>query len=236
MLPKTLIGLTSAHAESVVENASRMFHGELDFVQQPDFPEAVNRRLPVSRQMAQDNLQKASRPLLSTSMRLLYRSHEASSKAKKYAWLAKAADQFSTAMQPAAACQAGCTSCCHIPVSITRFEAGRIAAATGHPMNPSPSAAPVEASHKSPCPFLKQDLCSIYEHRPIACRTHLNLDTDPLLCQLVEGAMVPVPYADSRPFSLANIEISDCDINDIRNWFEATSDSKARIKQVHNEV
>ena len=49
----------------------------------------------------------------------------------------------------------------------------------------------------TPCPFLKQGECSVYEHRPFACRTHLSLDDDDLLCQLIEGVDVPVPYANA---------------------------------------
>lgn len=49
-----------------------------------------------------------------------------------------------------------------------------------------------------PCPFLMQGECSIYEHRPFGCRTHLSLDDDDLLCRRIEGVEVTVPYADAR--------------------------------------
>ncbi len=48
------------------------------------------------------------------------------------------------------------------------------------------------------CPFLRDSACSIYAHRPTVCRTLLNLDDDALLCELVDGVEVLVPYADAR--------------------------------------
>ncbi len=38
------------------------------------------------------------------------------------------------------------------------------------------------SSKKRPCPFLEQDLCSLYDQRPLACREHL-VTTPPLFCE-----------------------------------------------------
>lgn len=50
----------------------------------------------------------------------------------------------------------------------------------------------------SPCPFLRDGGCSVYDVRPMACRLLLNLDDDDLLCQLVHGQAIPVPYANGQ--------------------------------------
>jgi hypothetical protein len=101
-------------------------------------------------------------------------------------------------------------------VHITSIEASLIAAATGRPARPAAQAlalnsidpndpALIERWEQSerevigtPCPFLAGSECSIYEHRPFACRTHLSLDDDDLLCRLVEGAEIPMPRLDTR--------------------------------------
>ena len=78
------------------------------------------------------------------------------------------------------------------------------------------------------CPFLVDGSCSIYAHRPMACRTHLNLDDDDLLCRLVPGIKVPVPYADAtqlKAFYLAaqpNAELAD-----IREFFPVAEEGAA---------
>lgn len=45
-----------------------------------------------------------------------------------------------------------------------------------------------------PCTFLVNGKCFIYAHRPLVCRTQVNLDSVDTLCQLVPGVDVPVPY------------------------------------------
>ena len=37
-----------------------------------------------------------------------------------------------------------------------------------------------------------------YEHRPLACRVHFNLDIDPLLCELTPPESSPVPMFNTR--------------------------------------
>lgn len=86
-------------------------------------------------------------------------------------------------------CKAGCTACCFIDVDVSGDEAATIInycrendisidrdyllkqAAVGRK----------SYSELSRCVFLKDDLCSIYPVRPIACRKHW-VKTDPALC------------------------------------------------------
>jgi uncharacterized protein len=39
-----------------------------------------------------------------------------------------------------------------------------------------------EFSSKTPCHFLKDGSCSIYEFRPLNCRIHMNFDVDNYWC------------------------------------------------------
>jgi len=73
---------------------------------------------------------------------------------------------------------------------------------------------------RSPCPFLVDSVCSIYEVRPLAGRLLLNLDDDDLLCKLVPGPDIPVPYADSGQIkTLYLMAKAAAPLADIRNFF-----------------
>lgn len=126
------------------------------------------------------------------------------------------------------ACRSGCSHCCHIDVAVPRSEAELIAKATKAPMDKAPGVAYTLSESergsdffKVPCTFLKEGECSIYEHRPLACRTLLNMDDSDLLCRLVEGCKVPVPYADSSTLQAAFAIVAgqEQEWADIRNWF-----------------
>ena len=55
----------------------------------------------------------------------------------------------------------------------------------------------------------------------MVCRSHMNLDQDELLCRLIPGVAVPVPYLDTRLLALASIEILGASqpLADLRQWF-----------------
>ena len=85
-------------------------------------------------------------------------------------------------------CRKGCAFCCHLNVTATALEAMHIAAILRMggraDLERSVSAASEVLSgldpgsrlaRKSPCPLLVQGACSIYQARPIACRTLLSL-------------------------------------------------------------
>jgi Fe-S-cluster containining protein len=90
-------------------------------------------------------------------------------------------------------CEAGCSACCTILVSVTLPEAmallenkqGRAAfdrhrdaieesARLFFERHPSTKVKPW-AARKQACPFLEHDRCSVYRSRPINCRTHLAI-------------------------------------------------------------
>ncbi|WP_374378661.1 YkgJ family cysteine cluster protein [Dongia sp.] len=80
------------------------------------------------------------------------------------------------------ACKKGCSHCCNIWVSATAPEVltlanvvrlrGDAAVKKVRDANEVTKAYPFEIrdSHPHPCPLLENDLCTVYEHRPKACR------------------------------------------------------------------
>lgn len=82
-------------------------------------------------------------------------------------------------------------------------------------------AADALAKRPRPCTFLSlEGHCRIYASRPLACRQLHNLDIDDLLCELIPGAAVPVPYADATDLDvMAVMVLGDAQLADIRDWF-----------------
>lgn len=70
-------------------------------------------------------------------------------------------------------CQPTCSYCCKINVVISTLEAVYIAKNLNINYD---SGVSITKNHTSPCPFLKDDTCSIYEHRPFNCRTFHTID------------------------------------------------------------
>ena len=84
-----------------------------------------------------------------------------------------------------AACARGCGHCCHVSVPITQFEARFMGENLGiRPVELKQSIKHelTEYGSQTPCPFLQQGECSIYEHRPLTCRMHMNFDRDNYWC------------------------------------------------------
>lgn len=108
------------------------------------------------------------------------------------------ADRVNQATADFVACKKGCAQCCHIAAVITEVEAKILAKAGGRKMAKVRKTGNREALVKKyfgvPCPFLKDNACSVYEHRPITCRTHTNLASTAFFCNTVikpEWSFVP---------------------------------------------
>jgi hypothetical protein len=95
------------------------------------------------------------------------------------------ADQIFSHAGNFAACARGCGHCCHVSVPITEFEAQyisdhihiaavKVKQTIKHDLG--------EFSSDTPCPFLVNSECSIYEARPLTCRMHMNFDVDNHWC------------------------------------------------------
>jgi hypothetical protein len=169
--------------------------------------------------------------------KLVQAAQRASTARQRVVWLHRAADAWATPLQAVSACREGCSHCCHIPVTISHVEADLIGRATGRALaqpaktvrlDPSKIvqgdvealARVQEREQHTPCPFLAADRCDVYAVRPMACRWLLNLDDDDLLCRLVEGTPIPVPYADSRHLkALYLLAQPGAELADIRDFF-----------------
>lgn len=153
---------------------------------------------------------------------LLRRAITASSTSARVMWLRQAASAWAEPVAQVSACRKGCSHCCHIPLAVSDIEARLISQRTGRPMRAVPDAPSTgqvaagstlpgtpadDAGYTRPCPFLRDGECSIYEHRPLACRTHLNLDEDDFLCRLRPGMEVEVPYADATLLKAAFVDL-----------------------------
>jgi uncharacterized protein len=126
-----------------------------------------------------------------------------------------------------AACARGCGHCCHVHVPIADFEAQYI----GDHIATKPAALKQSIRHdrmkfsgKTPCPFLKNGECSIYQYRPLTCRMHLNFDIDNYWC-LHENWNKPeavIPRPDIHPLMDAYHQLSGKTgpvVADIRDFF-----------------
>jgi hypothetical protein len=114
------------------------------------------------------------------------------------------------------ACRRGCAHCCHTQVAISPAEAEMLGRAIGQ--KPKQNVGRINRQgyydeqpygYHTPCTFLVNNECSIYEHRPLACRKLINLDVDDLLCRLTPPPGPAVPYADRIEFDFANVFISN---------------------------
>lgn len=181
---------------------------------------------------------------------LIERALRATNPAAKVHWLRQEAAILGDAAAPLSPCRAGCAHCCYQGVTLAEDEARVIAKAIGRKVaEPAPGRLlsvgdllaegtedeaiaklrkqrqwAVDAYSGVPCTFLRGGDCSIYEHRPIACRLHISVASDALLCRLVEGVEIEVPYIDARneqqAYAMA-FPIERSRLADIRDWFPA---------------
>ncbi|THK41323.1 YkgJ family cysteine cluster protein [Methylophaga sp. SB9B] len=68
-------------------------------------------------------------------------------------------------------CKKGCSDCCHYSVTVSEVEIAHIEKYAKKKRRKE--FLPKEDFHGSPCPFLKEGNCSIYEARPFVCRRHV---------------------------------------------------------------
>ncbi len=70
-------------------------------------------------------------------------------------------------------CKKGCSDCCRIPVSISAIEIDYIKSLTN--LKPKKLIKSNKNTVSTPCPLLKNGVCSIYEYRPFVCRQFITL-------------------------------------------------------------
>lgn len=117
-------------------------------------------------------------------------------------------------------CQRGCAHCCKIPVNVTAMEARYIGGVIGVvPTNVQVT----DEDLYDYCPFLNQEKaeCSIYEHRPIECRTFHSVDHYKY-CEQGSTHHHQISTSSTPFFSQMRQTVTDSSngvVADIRSWF-----------------
>ncbi len=152
----------------------------------------------------------------------------------KYEQSVRLLDELVAYYAPVSPCKRGCAFCCHQAVSIFKIEAERIAKYSKRQMQKPPGfdfltytrnehSKYIEKYEGKACPFLRNNECSVYEVRPLACRGHLSLDNDALNCDTVNRPGAKVPYLRTHPW-IQNIGVSidalGQTVGDIREFFQ----------------
>lgn len=140
--------------------------------------------------------------------------------------LIEIADELASKVAPVAACRRGCSHCCHQAVIVPEWEAQRIGRHIGRApaqIDRGALGQMQEARDKFtrvPCTFLKDGECSVYEVRPMVCRTHLSLADDAEPCDTHKHPGARVPYFNFQPLVLAQalLHLSEAHA-DLREWF-----------------
>jgi uncharacterized protein len=134
--------------------------------------------------------------------------------------------QATALVSPHVVCRSGCSHCCKMAVTISSHEADLIAGHLGITRDNPPMVFDqkheVQTYMNVPCVFLKKNVCTIYEVRPIACRTHFNLSAYPDLCDTVNYPGNEVPNINWKPVWFASAVIhaeGGCTFADLRAFF-----------------
>lgn len=195
----------------------------------PDLPENVKAHIPIANAQAQQNVERLAQ---STAGRANLNKHLQSvfdagaNRQVRLQRLRYVASLWSEHASSVSACQTKCSHCCHINVLVPKTEAKIMAKAIGRKMVTPEKTFKMTADSDAlshfgePCVFLMEGQCSIYAHRPLMCRTLVSMADTDLLCQLVPGASIPVPYANSQQLQAIFVAlVGDDDCADVRDWF-----------------
>lgn len=195
-----------------------------------NLPQELVDHLPVAQAAAARNLEAAKArfgpDLTSLQSQLRHAQTPAVPVGSKLIRLRHIAGERSRIFASNSACGSGCNHCCHIETTVPRSEAKLIAKAIGLRLAEPDERLTMEtiAGRRKffgvPCSFLVDGKCSIYVHRPLVCRTLVNLDSVDTLCRLVPGVEVPVPYLQAVEMQGYFAYLTqDEQYADIREWF-----------------
>jgi Fe-S-cluster containining protein len=148
------------------------------------------------------------------------------STARKVIFLKQAINVLIEATKGISPCAEGCAHCCHMATFITVREAEELAKASGRKMQtPDVYDAPdaIERYQGIPCTFLKDNRCTVYNNRPIACRIHISVDRDNLLCKIIPGEEIRTPTVNTERYNLLHLTTyknpTEICFADIRQFF-----------------
>lgn len=167
---------------------------------------------------------------------LLAIAHDAP-KQRKYFSIQVIANLAMEKVSPSTPCRKGCSHCCHYSLPISQLEARLLEEASGRKMNRwafSRTAFQQQqrinfdgAKYKGkPCPFLVDNACSVYEHRPVQCRVHHVLEADETKCDPHGDHNVATYALDWITAPTAQL-LANEQYADIREWFKATPNKAA---------
>lgn len=134
---------------------------------------------------------------------------------KARARVIRIATEVNDAISPVAACRRGCSHCCRQGLLVFEHEAVLLAKVSGRELVRQPWRrqqevdVDLDSTVGTPCPFLVNDCCSVYEHRPLFCRLRHSLNDDPDDCAVdsVTGGQVGM-YAAEEIFIDPYVELS----------------------------
>ncbi len=146
-------------------------------------------------------------------------SQTASSARSKLPKLYALMESFGELRAPHVSCKAGCSACCrNIPVELSDLEAKHIAAATGKTVTPLPPGRHSQLGFLTPhCPFLVNNQCSIYEHRPYGCRSLAVVDRDALTCSDLNRTLTIAKDPRAVPVMMTKMTMFDPLYRDLTN-------------------
>lgn len=131
---------------------------------------------------------------------------------------------------PAPTCKRGCSYCCYVGVQISGPEAKYIEHKTGHKIR-SLETGVCDLNERRPCPFLKDNECSIYEYRPSVCRAFLSFSPVSHCQERTPHLMLTIHEPGRGGFEWANVMAREVTVylmsrnselaavNDIRAFF-----------------
>lgn len=107
-------------------------------------------------------------------------------------------DELAKDRDPFIACKKGCANCCRMNVMISTLEAEQIAKATGRKMASvtRPKQHPIGTFDGVDCPFLVNSVCTVYEDRPLVCRSHASYYVTNFACDTVNMPVTDAPIVE----------------------------------------
>lgn len=150
---------------------------------------------------------------------------ENSSAKSKLGKLYRLVEALGDAAKPFIACEKGCSACCRMNVTISSMEAERLAQFSKKCLTRVDRHIAHDPTHFAgvACPFLVENVCSVYEIRPYACRAHVSFDTTAYWCEperAYEEGMGMVSFDGAKSAYLAVLaKVPDSRFADIRDFF-----------------